>query len=198
MPSYQLKRTYQVGYMPPTKRSRSYKVATRALVLNKPEVKDIVINQPTKQVDNNDIFSNNILNLIEQGVSGSNRIGDKIRVLSIEVTGRLTGDAASGTVIMHVPNQAQRVPLLTDFSTSVGTLMDLSHGWVLGTFTRDPLQKQIGKLIYKFPKGMVVHYDRNTESSTVIKNAVLLTHPNTTGSNLTNINYSVRIRYTDA
>lgn len=197
MPSYQLKRTYQVGYMPPSKRTRSYKSVARSLVLNKPEVKDIVITQPTKQIDNNDIFTNNVLNLIEQGVSGSSRVGDRIRVLSIEVTGRLCGDAASGTVHIHVPNQAQRIPLLSDFSTGVGSLMDLSHGWEMGAFTRDPLKSQVGTIKYKFPKGMVVLYDRNSEESSVIKNAILITHPNATGSNLTNINYSIRIRYTD-
>lgn len=203
MPSYQLKRTYQAGYMPPSKRRRTSKARlTRQLALRKPEVKDVIFSRAIAQLDNNSITSASLFSGILQGPSGSNRIGDRIRVLSITVSGRPFGDINNSTFALICPNRADRTPQLADFGPQTGTLYDLSNGWVLMHKLRDGASLQVlQEETVKFPMGMLVHYDQPSESEpdgAVSKNNVFATHVNRTGTNVTNINFCVRIRFVDA
>jgi len=204
MPSYQLKRTYQAGYIPSSKRRRVSKPSlTRALALRKPEVKDVVL---TRQISSLDATAEGTVNRvgifspIVQGTLNSNRIGDKIRVLSIQVTGRVTGINENTSFQLLCPNNSQRLPVITDFAQGLGNLYDLSNGWVLCNFVRDAAGQTIMNYTHKFPLGMVVHYDQPSEAfpaGQVSKNEVYATNINTTTSDITGINYSIRIRFVD-
>lgn len=205
MPSYQLKRTYQAGYMPPSKRRRISPKAklTRQLALRKPEVKDVVLNRSIASVATGAINADGIFKAISQGTSGSTRIGDQIRVLSIEISGRVYGlTAVDATFSVVRPNDATRTPLLTDFSSAIGGLYDLSRGWVLHHSFRDAQTNNVLQpTLIKFPLGMLVKYDPPTEAEPDArpnKNEVYMCHVNNTGQANVSISYSVRIRFVDA
>lgn len=203
MPSYQLKRTYQAGYQPPAKRSRSAKAKlNRSLTLRKPEVKDVVLTRTIDEVFAGDINAAGLFGAITQGVSGSTRIGDRIRVLSIEVCGNVFGTSGYPTFSVVCPNRADRVPLRADFGSSVGALYDHSNGWCLMHYIRDPFAlNTLQKTTYTFPLGMVVHYDQPNEDEplgNVSKNEVYLCHMPDPSNDGTQIKYNVRIRFVDA
>lgn len=203
MPAYQLKRTYQVGYQPPTKRSRLSKPKlTRQLALRTPEIKDIVLNRTIAQLNNNAIDSAGIFVAITQGISGGTRIGDQIRVLSIEVAGRVYGQTAlDSTFALIRPNDASRAPELSDFGTTIGGFYDHSHGWVVHESFRDAQTNNVmQKQLFTFPLGMIVKYTLPTEAEESVpnKNEIYAVHLNRTGTNNTVISYSIRVRYVDA
>jgi len=197
-----LKRTYQVGYMPPTKRARTSKAKlSRALVLRTPEVKDITLNRTVAQLDNNSITSSPLFEQILQGAAGNQRVGDRIRVLSIEISGRAMGDVNNATCALICPKIATRTPVLTDFTNAVGTLYDTTRGWVVMHFVRDSGSLNVlQRARYNFPKGMLVTYDPDIgeTAQVVTQNEVYVTQINRTGVNVTNLSYSIRIRYVDA
>lgn len=177
---------------------------TRQLALRKPEVKDVVLVRSIAQVNNGSVNASGLFQAIQQGTLGSNRVGDQIRVLSIEVLGRVYGlQALDMTFSLVRPNQAQRTPLLTDWSSAIGGQYDLSRGWVLHHSFRD---SQTNNVIYEpkkitFPQGMLVKYDPPTESEPDAlpnKNEVYACHVNNTGTNAITISYSIRIRFVDA
>jgi len=199
-----LKRTYQAGYTPRKRRKVSRTTLTRALALRKPEVKDIVLSRNLPQLDslpggnlvNGSLFSN-----IVQGSGNTNRIGDKIRVLSIEISGYVAGTSSSCLATLVCPNNSQRAPQLSDFGDQVGNYYDLSYGWELYRFIRDPIMKTVEQgFKYTFPLGMVVHYDQPTEDfpfGRVSKNEVWSTIINSTNNDVAGINYTIRIRFVD-
>jgi len=177
---------------------------TRQLALRKPEVKDVVLVRSIAQVNNGSVNASGLFQAIQQGTLGSNRVGDQIRVLSIEILGRVYGlQALDMTFSLVRPNQAQRTPLLTDWSSAIGGQYDLSRGWVLHHSFRDA---QTNNVIYEpkkitFPQGMLVKYDPPTESEPDAlpnKNEVYACHVNNTGLNAITISYSIRIRFVDA
>jgi len=194
-----MKRSYQVQSKYTKGSARAKRMAIPYTPsLRKPEVKDLVIAKNVAQLDNGNIDTAPIFDLITLGASGAQRIGDQIRVLSIEVAGRAMGEVNNASFVLVCPNEATRVPLLTDFADRPGNLMDLSHGWVLMHHIRDSGSLnclQVEK--YTFPKGMIVKYDRRTDISRAIKNQVYSCTINTTGANVTAISYSIRIRYVD-
>lgn len=203
MPAYQLKRTYQVGYQPPTKRSRLAKPKlTRQLALRTPEIKDIVLSRTIAQLDNNAIDSAGIFSAIVQGISGGTRIGDQIRVLSIEVSGRVYGQTAlDATFALIRTNDASRPPQLGDFGTTIGGLYDHSHGWVVHESFRDAQTNNVmQKQVFTFPLGMIVKYTTGSEAEESVpnRNEIFAVHVNRTGANNTVISYSIRVRFVDA
>lgn len=204
MPSYQLKRTYQVGYEPPAKRVKSSKRKfTRQLALRKPEVKDIVLVRSIQTQNNTTVNAEGLFKAIPHGTLGGQRLGDQIRVLSIEISGRVYGvGGIDSTFSVIRPNDATRTPLLTDFSSAIGGLYDLSRGWVLHHSFRDAQTNNVLQpTVINFPLGMVVKYDPPTEiepNALPNKNEVFLCHVNNTGAVVNNISYSVRVRFVDA
>lgn len=203
MPSYQLKRTYQVGYQPPTKRSKISKPKlTRQLALRTPEIKDIVLSRTVAQVANGAIDSAGIFAAIVTGISGGTRIGDQIRVLSIEVSGRVYGQTAlDSTFALIRPNDASRAPAVGDFGTTIGGLYDHSHGWVVHESFRDVQTNNVmQKQLFTFPLGMIVKYTTGTEQEASVpnRNEIYACHLNKTGANVTLISYSIRVRFVDA
>lgn len=203
MPSYTLKRTYQAGYTPPTKRRKVNKVSlTRALAVRKPEIKDVVLTRTIDEVFAGEINAAGIFSAIQQGSKGSQRIGDRIRVLSIEVCGNVFGTSGYPVFSVVCPNRADRTPLREDFGSSVGALYDHSNGWNLMHYLRDPQAlNNLQKTVYKFPLGMVVHYDQPTEFEPfppASKNEVYMCHIADPSNDMAQIKYSVRIRFVDA
>lgn len=203
MPSYQLKRTYQVGYQPPAKRAKITKPKLyRNLALAKPEIKDIVFSRTVDLVDAGGINPGKIFSNIVQGVKSSNRIGDRIRVLSIEVCGNVFGSGGIPTFSVVCPNRADRPPQREDFGGTVGALYDTSNGWNLMHFVRDTaVFTQLQRTTYKFPLGMIVHYDQPSEAEPLgvcSKNEIYFCHIPDPNNDVNSIKYTVRVRFTDA
>lgn len=181
----------------PTRKAR----LNRQLALRMPEVKDVTLQRTIAQLDNNSITSAPIFETILQGAAGNQRIGDRIRVLSIEISGRPMGDVNNSTFTFVCPKIATRTPVLGDFTSAVGTLYDTSRGWVLMHFVRDSGNLNALQTMKKtFPKGMLVTYDPDIgeTAQVVTQNEVYAVNVNRTGVNVTNISYSIRIRYVDA
>lgn len=197
-----LKRTYQVGYVPPSKRRRSSKARMgRALALRMPEIKDITLSRSIAQLDNGAITAAPLFENILQGAAGNQRVGDRIRILSVEISGRAMGDVNNATCTLVCPKIATRTPALADFTPVTGTLYDTTRGWSLMHFVRDSGSlNTLQTNRYTFPKGMLVTYDPDIGETTqvVIQNEVYVCQINRTGVNVTNISYSIRIRYVDA
>lgn len=181
----------------PTRKAR----LNRQLALRTPEVKDVTLQRTIAQLDNGSITSAPIFETILQGAAGNQRIGDRIRVLSIEIAGRPMGDVNNSTFTFVCPKIATRTPVLGDFTNAVGTLYDTSRGWVLMHFVRDSGNLNALQTMKKtFPKGMLVTYDPDIgeTAQVVTQNEVYAVNVNRTGVNVTNISYSIRIRYVDA
>jgi len=181
----------------PTRKAR----LNRQLALRTPEVKDVTLNRTIAQLDNNSSSCLPIFETILQGAAGNQRIGDRIRVLSIEISGRAMGDVNNSVFQFVCPNISTRTPALSDFTSAVGNLYDLSRGWVVMYFLRDSGSLNALQTMKKtFAKGMLVTYDPDIGESTqvVTKNEVYACNINRTGVNVTNISYSIRIRYVDA
>jgi hypothetical protein len=132
----------------------------RQLALRTPEIKDITLSRSIAQLDNGAITSSPIFETIVQGNAGNQRIGDRIRVLSIEISGRPMGEVNNSTFTFICPKLSSRTPLLGDFTPAVGTLYDTSRGWVVMHFVRDSGSINALQTMKKtFPKGMLVTYD---------------------------------------
>jgi len=173
----------------------------RQLALRTPEVKDVTLSRVIAQLDNGGITSAPIFEQILQGTAGNQRIGDRIRVLSIEISGRPMGEVNNSTFTFICPKIATRTPVLDDFTPAVGTLYDLSRGWVVMHFVRDSGSINALQTMKKtFPKGMLVTYDPDIleGAQVVTQNEVYAVNVNRTGVNVTAISYSIRIRYVDA
>lgn len=190
--------------MPPMKRTRTLPKAklTRALALAKPEVKDLVLSESAAQVNNGTITTKAILDEITPGVGQGQRVGLRIRILSIQISGRPWGDVNNPLFNLVVPNEAQEPPASADYGTTVGGFYDTNKGWTMYHKMRDGANLQVEQdWTYKFPLGMIVHYDPPSETfpdGRVNKNQIYAVLNNRTGANATNISYSIRIRYTDA
>lgn len=202
MPSYSLKRTYQAGYLGPNKRRRySKNTINKALVLRKPEVKDVVFSRAIDLIDSGGINASGLFNGIVQGVKNSNRIGDRIRVLSIEVCGNVFGTSGFTTFSVVCPNRSDRVPEAADFGSQIGRLYDSSNGWNLMHYVRDPGSLlALQKTTYRFPAGMVVHYDQPSEDEPqgkCSKNEVYMCHLAPPMDDANDISYTVRVRFVD-
>lgn len=195
-----LKRTYQVGYSGPAKRIKMAKLQRR-IIMNKPEVKDIVLSYSQAQLANNALATNNIFNSITPGTGQGNRIANKIRVLSIEICGRPFGLENNGDFYLIRPNDASDAPSLPDFGTTVGAHYDLTQGWPLYHIIRDGANLSVVQVKrINFPLGMVVTYappNIDNPNGYVNKNAVYTASLNRTGQNLTGLSYSIRVRFTD-
>jgi len=173
----------------------------RQLALRTPEIKDVTLSRSIAQLDNGAITSAPIFEEILQGTAGNQRVGDRIRVLSIEISGRPMGEVNNSTFTFICPKIATRTPLLTDFTPAVGTLYDTSRGWVVMHFVRDSGSINALQTMKKtFPKGMLVTYDPDILEGpqVVTQNEVYAVNINRTGVNVTAISYSIRIRYVDA
>jgi len=173
----------------------------RQLALRTPEIKDVTLSRVIAQLDNGAITSAPIFEQIAQGTAGNQRVGDRIRVLSIEISGRPMGEVNNSTFAFIRPKIATRTPVLTDFTPAVGTLYDTSRGWVVMHFVRDSGSINALQTMKKtFSKGMLVTYDPDILEGpqVVTQNEVYATNINRTGVNVTAISYSIRIRYVDA
>jgi len=204
MPSYKLKRSYQAGYGPRKRRKIARPTLTRALAMRKPEVKDVVLSRNLPDLDSlpeGNISALPLFSNIVQGNGNTNRIGDKIRVLSIEIAGAVAGAASSSLCTLVCPNNAQRDPKITDFGSQIGNHYDLSHGWELYRFIRDAAGLTIEQgFKYTFPLGMVVSYEPPSEEfpfGITSKNEVYACHVNSTNTDINGINYTIRIRFVD-
>lgn len=175
---------------------------TRQLAIASPEVKDLVLSFSTAQVNNATVVTTAILNQIEPGVGQGQRVGLRIRLLSLQLSGRPFGDVNNCLFSIVVPNEAKEPPSAADYGTSVGGYYDTNKGWSMYHKMRDGANLQVEQdWIYKFPVGMIVHYDPPSElepSGAVNKNQVYTVLNNRTGVNVTNVSYSIRLRYVDA
>lgn len=175
---------------------------TRQLAIASPEVKDIVLSFSAAQINNGAIATTAILNLITPGVGQGQRVGLRIRLLSLQLSGRPFGDVNNMTFQLVVPNEAQDPPAQTDFGSQIGGYYDTNKGWCMYHKMRDGANLQVEQdWTYKFPVGMLVHYDPPSELSPdglVNKNQIYAVQNNRTGANVTNCNYCIRLRYVDA
>lgn len=132
-----------------------------------------------------------------QGPGGSQRIGNNIKILSVEMAGRLGGDNADTDVHIVCPKIVNDVPNTTYFSQTIGAFYDSAQGWMLfrwGNDTNHENRINFGTQVYKFPQGMDVHFNENNP----VKNALYLCITNWSGVNAINISGTIRLRYVDA
>jgi len=201
MPSYQLKRTYQAGYTPAAKRARREAKLVRRTILNKPETKVATYAITFASLATGNRLQTDLLGQIVQGDAMDQRSGTKIRVLSVNVRGRPFGDINNGDFHLIVPNRGANGTEYDDFVPAVGGHYLTENGWCIMHATRDGAAHQTINYTYKWPLGMIVHYDRPTTefpAGLCTKNNIWAVIVNSSGGNMTNMSYSVRITYTDA
>lgn len=193
-----LKRTYQVPSKYTAGVAKRPKmmlppVSRRPLV---PEVKEINVLVTVPQVVNGGFFNTNITGAINQGTAGSDRVGNRIKLLSVEVTGRACGTTGDMTMLLVVPKNSFSI-VSGNFTATVGPVFDADVGWTIGAWTRDPEKHtilQTGEMIRKFSSGMDVQWD----AASPVKNHIFFVLKNNTGANVDNTSCNVRLRFVDS
>lgn len=169
--------------------SRPLPVTRRPLI---PEVKELLLPFNIAQI-NNLGFQAVLCTDIVQGTSANNRLGNRVKLLSIEITAK--NEFASMLVVC--PKNAFIAPTAANFSLSVAPFYDADQGWTLMSWQPDfpnSTVVQYGALKKKFPNGMDVQWD----GTSACKNHIYLCFYNRSGSNAVNISGTIRLRYVDA
>jgi hypothetical protein len=170
------------------KKQRTIPVTKRPLV---PEVKELLLPFNIAQV-NNGAGSFTVATDIVQGTAANNRLGNRVKLLSIEVTGKMD----FGSLLLVCPKNSFIAPSLANFSNGLVPFYDADQGWTVLAWSPD-VNNQIcdyGRLRKRFPNGMDVQWD----GVSACKNHIYLCIINRTGVNLTNISGNIRLRYVDA
>jgi len=175
-----LKRTYQVDskYTRPYKRTKAASLS-RALAIRKPELKERFFRS------NGGVAINTLVNTalnIPQGISSNERVGDQIRVMSVEVMGQPTNQGVGCSIIC--PKNAG-VPVIGDFASGGSGYYDINKGWALAYYLPNSIQSggsigcSNGVFKYSFKMGMIQDYDG---ASVPLRNALYFCVPNNTGT----------------
>lgn len=177
---------------------RSYKKQKRTMPITRrplvPEVKELLVPFTILQVDNNAVV-NVLATPINQGVAGNQRVGNRVKLLSIEVTGQFE----FGSMLLVCPKNSTEPPLIGQFSNGKVPFFDADRGWTVFGFSPGALAQtntvmDYGQLVKRFPRGMNLEYDANTPT----KNALFLSFVNRQGLNLTNVSGNIRLRFVDS
>lgn len=188
-----LKRTYQVDskYTRPYKRTKSMIVPVSRCPLV-PEVKELLLPFNIAQI-NNLGFQAVLCTDIVQGTAANNRLGNRVKLLSIEITAK--NEFAS--MIVVCPKNAFISPSAANFSLSVAPFYDADQGWTLMAWQPDFPNSTVvnyGVMKKNFPNGMDVQWD----GASACKNHIYLCFYNRSGANAVNISGTIRLRYVDA
>lgn len=187
-----LKRTYQVDskYIRPYKRTKSMivPVSRRPLV---PEVKELLLPFNIAQI-NAGAVSVTVATDIVQGTAANNRLGNRVKLLSIEVTGKMD----FGSLLLVCPKNSFIAPSIANFSNGLIPFYDADQGWTVLAWSPDSqnIVCDYGARVKKFPNGMDVQWD----GVSACKNHIYLCIINRTGVNLTTVSGNIRLRYVDA
>ena len=193
-----LKRSYQVTskYTRPFKRTRAASLS-RALAIRKPELKEQYF-RINAQINNGNIQA--VPLVIGRGDQSYQRIGDSIRIMSVDVLGYPAGQFSTGgtTCMIVCPKNAQ-TPQPAHFTAGCGSFYDINKGWTLCQF--QPLSSDgggnngcaLGAFSYKFKMGMVQEYSDDVTQ----KNGLWFILSNFTGAGIVNQDCHIRIRYYD-
>ena len=193
-----LKRSYQVTskYTRPFKRTRAASIS-RSLAIRKPELKEQYFRI------NASINAGNLQAVpltIARGTESYQRIGDSIRIMSVDVLGYPAGQNSNNAVTcMIVCPKNSQTPLPVHFTAGSGSFYDMNKGWVLCTF--QPLSSDgggnngcaLGAMSYKFKYGMCQEYSDDVQQ----KNGLWFILSNFTGTAVTAQDCHIRIRYYD-
>lgn len=188
------KRLFDGGTMTSRKRAKYTRPARRPLV---PEVKEFLVTILADPVLPNAIYSV-LVNNVPQGNGGNQRLGNRIKMLSVELVGNPTGNEVNGTASIVCPKIAGDTPQLTYFTDSIGPIYDSDRGWTVLSFTKGERGNAYalgrGECIRYFAKGMDVEFD----GTTITKNQLNFVIPNRTGLDLKKCSATIRIRFVDA
>lgn len=195
-----LKRTYQVEskYTRPYKRTK-YSIS-RAIAIRKPELKETYFRVNGTVPPSTVKYT---LLWVTRGTTSTNRVGDSIRIMSIDVMGYPCGTSGDNGIVpcAHLirPKNGE-IPLPAHFTSGPGTFYDFNRGWTLDTFHPNSTDTMfgngcaMGQFGYKFKKGMV----QELSDDQVVKNAVYFALNNNTPVDVLNVDCTIRMRYYDA
>lgn len=189
-----LERTYQVSskYTRPYKRA---KTINAALIRSTPELKE-------KFFRVNGTIAINSLSVtaltIDQGPGSDQRIGDRIRLMSIDVIGLPCGSNAYVTASLVCPKNAV-APALGEFTAGAGNYYDGQRGWTLKNWIPQGTTNSScrpGDFSHSFKLGMCVDFVPGNPA--FIKNGVYFCVPNSTATAVSGQDCMVRVRFYDA
>lgn len=167
----------------------------RKLKVLEPEMKYMVHGVQIAQLNNASLQQLNLTDLITQGTSKSQRVGDQIRIWKIVVSGNPTGNTNLGDAMVY-RLQSATPAAITNFTNTVGALLDPSIGksvWKLANQGNGASSCNIYH-VKRFPSGLLVQYD----AAVTKRNPLYYLNINNSGANITNISYSIAVWYTDA
>ena len=193
-----LKRSYQVSskYTRPFKRTRASSIS-RALAIRKPELKEQYF-RINAQINNGNIQVAPLT--ITRGDQSYQRIGDSVRIMSVDVIGYPAGQfSTGGATTMIVCSKNSQPPQPLHFTAGSGCFYDINKGWTLCQY--QPLSSDgggnngcaLGVFSKKFKMGMLQEYSDDVPQ----KNALWFILSNFTGAGITGQDCHVRIRYYD-
>ena len=195
-----LKRSYQVEskYTRPFKRTKAASIS-RALTIRKPELKETYFrvngSVPPGQLKY-------VLLWCTRGLTSTNRVGDSIRIMSIDVMGYPCGASADNNFVppaLLVRPKNGEIPLPAHFTAGLGTFYDFNRGWTLDTFTAQSTDSggggacALGQFGWKYKTGMV----QEVTDDVVVKNAIYYVLNNNTASEILGLDATIRMRYYD-
>lgn len=141
----------------------------------------------------NDIFSNNIFESILPGTGENQRVGNEVRIKSIEVTFQPEAQPALDVYLVR-PDSGTVIPITGHFSGTQGGRYKDNEGWeikhwLLGGSNSNSFYSIDDRVSFKYP--MKVKYDGNF----VRLNTVYFAVTNHTGATVNNLNGNIRVRF---
>jgi len=195
-----LKRSFQVEskYTRPFKRTK-YASLSRAIAVRKPELKETYFRV------NGAVPAGTLKYVLlwtTRGLTSTNRVGDSIRIMSIDVMGYPCGTSGDNNAVpaaLLIRPKNGEIPLPAHFTAGLGTFYDYNRGWTLDTFTPQSSDSgggqgcAAGEFGWKYKTGMV----QETSDDVVVKNAVYFVLNNNTASEILGVDATIRMRYYD-
>lgn len=137
---------------------------------------------------------------VPAGTGSSDRTGDEIRVLSIEVVGypaSLSPQAQYAALVLPKSNSA---PTYANFATGRASLYDRSQGSTLAHYLTQCIGNDSGVINGKMKKNFyppLLQYYDGPNTTSIVRNAVYLTTVNNAGGASSTIDATIRMLYVD-
>jgi len=182
----------------PRKRSKlNYDVAVlkKKMALRAPELKVMVVAREIAQLDNDALSQIVLTDAIIQGTGNGERIGERIKIMKIELTGNFMGSENADCLLVKCVSAT--APQLADFSSAQGSQCNNAIARTIWRATRStPGGPTNDSYTVSFgSSGLLVEYVDGTTATK--RNPLNMCNINRSGNNSLLISWTARIWYYD-
>lgn len=162
------------------------------------EVRERIILHQSVSIANGSLLST--LCAVPAGTGSSDRTGDEIRVLSIEVIGYPASLSPQAMYTALVLPKNNNTPSIGSFATGRASLYDRSQGTTLRHYMTQCVGNDSGVIDGKMKKNFyppLKQYYDGANTTSIVRNAVYLVSVNFAGSTSATIDATLRMLYVD-